>query len=93
MAPVPKRTHAAVSALEALAAAHPGELSGAELIGRTGYRGGTLYPLLGRLAAAGLIVRREETRAERRADPNYRGQRTRHFHTITTAGVEYLKSK
>lgn len=77
--------------LAQLAESEAVEYTGADLVDLTGYKGPTVYPVVARLLAAGYVTRRDETRAQMRADSNYQGHRPRRFYKITAKGLAFLK--
>lgn len=62
------------------------ELSGADIIRRTGFGSGTAYPALTRLEALKLV-------SSRWAEPNAKGSPRRRVYRITEAGLDVFKLK
>lgn len=85
LTPVPRSL--GLTSLRILAAIRDGDSYGLDIVAVTGLASGTVYPTLGRLRRAGLVVPRwEDTRvAEREGRPR------RRYYTLAPAGEEVLR--
>lgn len=77
----PRLTHQSLKILKAFLEGVGDELSGADIMRRTGLSSGTTYPILLRFAAAGLLESRWE-----KVDPSVLGRPRQRLYSVTAFG-------
>lgn len=83
----PRLTLQSLKVLRLLLKAHPHERTGAELMETSGCGGGTVYPILYRLADYGWLSSRWEP-----GDPVVKQRPLRHFYRLTETGLAEAKA-
>ena len=81
-------SHSSLLVLKACSDRAPGQMHGYELMQMTGIASGTLYPVLLRFEAEGLLTSSWET-----ADPSAEGRPRRRLYRITGTGIHILAER